>query len=59
MTCISINRKLNIIVIVPNERGTAYFNTFGMQDMGVVPRSDITDNATPKDIMNSPIISIA
>lgn len=59
ITCISIKRRLNIIVIVPNDRGTAYFSTLGMHDIGVVPRSDITDSATPKDIMNSPIISTA
>lgn len=58
ITCIITNKKLNIMVIVPNDKGSAYLSTFGMQDIGVVPKSDFTDSATPKDIINSPISNI-
>jgi len=33
--------------------------TLGMQDIGVVPRLDLTDRLTPKLIMNRPTISMA
>lgn len=45
-----------MIVIVPKDKGTAYFSTLGIQDIGVVPKSDITENATPKDIINNPMV---
>ena len=53
-----IKNKLNNIVINPMDNDTEYFITLGIHAIGVVPKSDITDNATPNDIINNPIINI-
>ena len=39
-------------------KGIAYLSTFGIQDIGVVPNSDFTDNATPNDMINRPTNNI-
>lgn len=43
-----------MIVIVPTVRPVMMFSTFGMLEMGEVPRVALTDNPTPNDIINSP-----
>ena len=52
---ISISRTLNIIVIVPSDSGYWNDNTYGIDDIGVVPRSHLTDKLTPNAIINNPI----
>ena len=56
--CIAIRSMLKITVIVPNDNGHAKLRTLGIQDIGVVPKSDFTESATPNDIMNNPITKI-
>lgn len=51
------SKALKIIVNSPTVKGKATDRTAGMHDIGGVPKVDLRDNAMPKDIMVTPIIS--
>ena len=51
------SNALKIIVNSPTVKGKATDRTAGMHDIGGVPKVDLRDNAMPKDIMVTPIIS--
>ena len=51
------SKALKSIVNSPTVKGKAADRTAGIHDMGGVPNVDLRDNAMPKDIMVTPIIS--
>ena len=52
--CSKINKRLKTIVNCPKVSGILRLNTYGMDEMGDVPRSAFVTRLTPSELMNSP-----
>ena len=57
MSWMKIKAALNINVVIPMFILVIKFNAYEIELMGVVPRVEVIENATPKDIINKPIVN--